>query len=100
MVEGTEAELQAMAIALNVARRQLSAEDRRALVVKLRALGKSEREIGKALGVSNATVHRDLEAGASNVAPDRITGADGKSYAARREAPSNVVALHPWQAST
>jgi ParB-like chromosome segregation protein Spo0J len=38
-VDGTDAELRAMAIALNVARRQLTAEDRQELVTKLRARG-------------------------------------------------------------
>jgi ParB-like chromosome segregation protein Spo0J len=80
-VDGTEAELQAMAIALNVARRQLDAEDRRELVTKLRAEGKSNRMIAETLGVSEATVRRDGTA--SNVAVDRVTGKDGKSRPAR-----------------
>jgi ParB-like chromosome segregation protein Spo0J len=50
-VDGTEAELQAMAIALNVARRQLNAEDRRELVAQLRAEGQSTRLIAEQLGV-------------------------------------------------
>lgn len=55
-VDGTEAELQAMAIALNVARRQLDAEDRRELVAQLRAEGKSTRQIAEQLGVDQSTV--------------------------------------------
>ena len=58
-VDGTEAELQAMAIALNVARRQLDAEDRRELVAQLKAEGKSNRMIAETLGVSEARVRRD-----------------------------------------
>jgi transposase-like protein len=80
-VDGTEAELQAMAIALNVARRQLDAEDRRELVAQLKAEGKSNRMIAETLGVSEATVRRDGTA--SNVAVDRVTGKDGKSRPAR-----------------
>jgi ParB-like chromosome segregation protein Spo0J len=80
-VDGTEAELQAMAIALNVARRQLDAEDRRELVTKLRGEGKSNRMIAETLGVSEATVRRDGTA--SDVAVDRVTGKDGKSRPAR-----------------
>jgi ParB-like chromosome segregation protein Spo0J len=82
-VDGTEAELQAMAIALNVARRQLNAEDRRELVAQLRAGGKSERQIAETLGVTKTTVHRDLEASGPNGPVDRVTGKDGKSRPAR-----------------
>ena len=45
------------------------------------------RQIAKQLGVTDMTVRRDLaeaEARATFVAPDQITGADGKSYPARR----------------
>jgi ParB-like chromosome segregation protein Spo0J len=93
-VDGTEVELQAMAIALNVARRQLNAEDRRELVAQLRAEGKSERQIAETLGVTKTTIHRDLEASGpngpvdlkatgENSPVDRVTGKDGKSRPAR-----------------
>lgn len=90
-VDGTEAELRAMAIALNVARRQLTAEDRQELVAQLRAEGKSTREISSAIGVDPRTVRRDLAAsGGANAPGDRVTGADGKSYPARRPTQESV----------
>lgn len=52
------------------------------LVAKLREQGWSIRRIAEKLGVSDATAWRDLE-GATNVAPDYIIGADGKSYPQR-----------------
>jgi len=85
-VDGTEAELQAMAIALNVARRQLDAEDRRELVTQLRAQGQSTRQIAEQLGVDPKTVRNDLnvaEATGENSPVDRVTGKDGKSRPAR-----------------
>jgi transposase-like protein len=83
-VDGTEAELQAMAIALNVARRQLDAEDRRELVAQLRAEGKSIRQIAEQLGVPKSTVADDAaEATVRNRTVDRVIGKDGKSRPAR-----------------
>ena len=53
------------------------------------------RQIAKQLGVTDMTVRRDLaeaEARATFAAPDQITGADGKSYPARRPAQSPLPA--------
>lgn len=87
---------QAMAISLNVARRQLSPEDVADLCAKLRAEGKSQNQIASAVGITQGAVSKALaRAGHSQEYPDRIVGADGKSYPARREAPANVVALRP-----
>jgi hypothetical protein len=87
-VDGTEADLQAMAIALNVCRRQLTVEEITSLCVDLRREGKSEREIARAVGMTPGGVHKALsrasqEAPVPDGTPDRITGADGKSYPAR-----------------
>lgn len=71
------------AIALNLARRHLTPEQRKPLVKRLRADGWSTRRIAEAAGVEEVTVRRDL-AGATNDAPERVVGKDGKSYPARR----------------
>jgi ParB/RepB/Spo0J family partition protein len=71
---------------LNFARRQLGAAERGRLVSELRRrFGWSNRMIAGQLGVSEATVRRDL-AGASSDAPDLevVLGADGKTYQANR----------------
>lgn len=59
--------------------------DRPAAVAELRQNGMSTRAIGSALGVSAATVTRDL-AGVSSETPDRVTGIDGQSYASAQPA--------------
>lgn len=78
-----------LAQTLNTDRRHLSPDQRRELVIDLRAQGHSERAIAGALGVGNGTVHRDL-AGAPDGAPqpESVRGADGKTYPARRPAPA------------
>jgi hypothetical protein len=84
----------------NVHRRHLTPELRREIVGELRQEGKSTREIADIVGVSNATVARDLDgthkqSPVTNVTPDlnpsvsdppRIAGRDGKSYAAEQPA--------------
>jgi hypothetical protein len=47
---------------VNVHRRQLTREQRRELVARLRADGKSYPEIGKALGMSTGQAHADAKA--------------------------------------
>jgi len=70
---------------INLDRRHLHPEQRREIAAALRANGHSERAIAGALGVSQPTVHRDLEATDSpESVPDRIVGRDGKSRPARR----------------
>lgn len=84
----------------------ITREQRRELAVDLRSGGLSIRAIGTVLGVSVGTVSRDLT-GVSNgtpeienhraklaeidnglgIVPDRIMGADGKSYASSRPKP-------------
>ena len=73
----------AFVLAANLFRRHLTREQRAEVVTRLRAKGWSLRRIGEAVGVEEITVRRDLE-GATNVAPERIEGADRKTYPARR----------------
>ena len=75
-------------VAANLFRRHLSCDQRVDLVARLRSEGWSLRRIGDAVGVEEITVRRDLE-GATYVAPERIEGADRKSYPVR--CPSIVV---------
>lgn len=80
-------EAREIARTLNSDRRQLTEEQRREVVVALRERGHSVRAIAGALGVGKSTVDRDL-AEVSRTGhvdlPERVVGADGKSYASRR----------------
>jgi hypothetical protein len=58
--------------------------ERQAATVELRGEGMSTRAIAGALGSSDATVRRDLEAAGPADVPDRSTGLDGRSYPARK----------------
>ncbi len=81
------AEARALAHTLNADRRQLSEHQRRAAGVALRQDGHSARAIAGALGVSEATVRRDVAATASVDAvafPERVIGLDGKSRPSRQ----------------
>jgi SAM-dependent methyltransferase len=73
---------------LNLARRHLDAAQRRRLAADLRAEGHSLRAIGRALGVSKSQVQNDLDevSSSGHLPPERVTGADGKSYPATRPA--------------
>lgn len=83
------------------ARIRIPLGERRQVVAGLRETGMSTRAIGSALGVSYATVQRDLEPTDTNVSvapereenePDRpreeptVTGVNGKTYAAKSKA--------------
>jgi len=72
-------------LALNLARRHLTVEQRRNLVAKLRQMGWSTTRIGEKLGIADITVRRDLSSGSTNVEPEYIVGKDGKTYPARRQ---------------
>jgi uncharacterized protein YbaR (Trm112 family) len=61
---------------------RLSTEDRQTVARLFRLYGASNRSIGSALNVGEATVRRDL-AGAPDDAPAQVLGADGKRYPAR-----------------
>lgn len=81
----TEAEKRTHARKLNMARRQLNQEQRRELIrEQLRETPKlSDRQIAKAIGVSDKTVgsqRRDMESGAEIPHLENRQGADGKQY--------------------
>jgi len=73
-------------LALNLARRHLTREQRQELVTTLRQQQWSTRKIAGAVGVSHPTVLSDLSTGKNLPVefPDRIIGKDGKSRPARR----------------
>ena len=58
------------------ARLRLPAEDRREVIVSLRDAGMSQRAIAAATGVGKGTIHRDLDSGAPNGAPDGTAAED------------------------
>lgn len=70
----------ALAVSLNVDRRQLDPEQRRAIVADLRAQGYSLRAIAGVTKTSLGTVHSDAQR--AGVQPEHVTGQDGKTYAA------------------
>lgn len=79
----TEEQKRQHAIATNVYRRKLSAEQRREMVARLRETGMSTRQIADVAKVPRSTVRDDLsyDVGASAlVVPVAITGSDGKTY--------------------
>lgn len=95
VLDGTPAELRAKAITVNLHRRQLTAEDRAALVVELKKQGKTNVAVAKSLGVDETTVRRDLKSVSANAEtdlPTTVTRSDGKSYPATKP---NVVPLRP-----
>jgi hypothetical protein len=76
------------ALAVNVYRRNLTREQRREVVARLRGEGMSLPRIARAMGVSVGTAHADVQAFSSeNVNPSAITGSDGKTYPASRPTP-------------
>ncbi len=75
---------------------KLERAERKQVHAKLAETGMSTRAIGRATGYSEATVRRDLP-GASNDAPERSTGVDGKSYPRSRPAPAAPVKRRPLQ---
>lgn len=87
LVHHVESDEQAkeLAYTLNADRRQMDVTTRRQVVAQLRSQGHSTRAIAEAVGVSQPTVHRDIESTDSHESvPDRIVGKDGKSRPARR----------------
>lgn len=75
---------------LNLSRRHLDRKERAALVAGLRRRRWSHRRVADLLGVSHATVARDLAAG-TDVPPTHIEGADGKRYKSiRMEPPPSI----------
>jgi len=87
------------AITMNLARRHLSAEQRRGLVASLRKMEWSLPRIADAIGISLATVWRDLDSTFTNEKvelPETITGKDGKRRAAHQ--PKTIIAKSKQQA--
>jgi transposase-like protein len=83
VVEASVAELSALAIRLNLRRRQLTAADRRSLVEQLAREGHAPKEIAEQIGTTPPTVYRDLAALSSEKAdalPTERVGKDGKTY--------------------
>jgi N6-adenosine-specific RNA methylase IME4/transposase-like protein len=78
-----EDEAREIARTLNADRRQMTAEQRREIVVALREAGHSTYAIAGAVGASQPTVRRDL-ARESHDSPEESLGRDGKRYPARR----------------
>lgn len=72
-------EKRAHAIAVNIMRRNLTREQRRELVARLRRDGMSVRAIADATGETKSTVDRDLATVPDGTVPERIVGKDGKS---------------------
>lgn len=82
---GSEDDARAIAATLNTDRRHMDIDQRRAIVAHLREQGHSLRAIAGAVGVSAKTVHQDLE-GVTQVTPETVRGADGKTYPSTRPA--------------
>ena len=78
----------AHALRLNLSRRHLGRKERAEIVTALRRRGWSHRRVAELLGVSHATVARDLPGG-TDVTPAHIVGMDGKRY--RSERPPSIV---------
>lgn len=74
--------------AVNALRRHLTIEQRREQVTQMRSEGRSVREIARTLGIPRSTVSDDIQVSDPGHLPDRVTGADGKTYAATRPAPT------------
>lgn len=79
-------ERQEMAVVLNLRRRHLTREQRRALVAGLRGRGWSTRRIADTTGVAQTTVRRYISGEPFGSPGARSVGRDGKSYPARRPA--------------
>lgn len=74
----------AQVIALNLARRHLTPEQKRHLVGNLAARGLSVRGIAEASGIPKSTVHRWLQPeGVPNGTPDRVAEASAREVAVR-----------------
>lgn len=85
----TEGEKREHVLALNLDRRHLTREQRKALEEQLHRDGWSMRRIAERLNVSPPTVMRDLATVTNETVdlPDRTIGSDGKSRPAHRPAP-------------
>ncbi len=74
-----------LALALNTCRRQLTVEQRREQVARLKVWGWSNPRIAEVVGVGLATVDRDLKcSGYPGGQPEQSEGRDGKAYPATK----------------
>ncbi|MCZ7526570.1 MAG: ParB/RepB/Spo0J family partition protein [Acidimicrobiia bacterium] len=87
------------ALTLNLGRRHLSVEERRALVARLREEGLSVRWISERTGIPRSTVQRDAESGVPGGTPDYVSGRDGKRYRARWSHEPAAVWQRAWSAA-
>lgn len=81
--------------AVNALRRHLSIEQRREQVAQMRTEGRSVRDIARTLGIPKSTVSDDLQVSDPGHLPERVTGTDGKTYAATRPDP-DLLAGDDW----
>lgn len=86
----TEEELRTLARALNLARRQLTVEQKRALIADqlVDTPELSNRRIGRQLGVHHATVasvRAEMESSGQVIHCPRLVGSDGRLQASRKE---------------
>jgi len=80
------------ALSLNLNRRHLSDDQMAALVSDLRMKGYSIRKIAKMTDIPQTSVYRKLT-GVPDGTPDRIEGADGKTYPAQQRKPEPIPVL-------
>jgi hypothetical protein len=90
-VEVADDQVEAFIDSLNLHRRHLTKEQRRARVDALRAKGESLRDIADKLHVHHSTVAQDVTdiedtSGVGNPTPEAVLGRDGKKYKARTAA--------------
>jgi ParB-like chromosome segregation protein Spo0J len=105
VVEASPAELAALAIRLNLHRRQLSAADRCRLVEQLAREGYAPKEIAEKIGASMPTVYRDLsELSNENSLPATRVSVNGRArptqYAPRQPKPPEESPLTTATTST
>lgn len=77
----------------------LPRQQRQEVVCDLRDSGMSTRAIASAIGISNATVSRDLDSTVTDVTVDRPTaviGLDGRTRTATPTRPTEPPPLEPW----
>ncbi|RLC87698.1 MAG: hypothetical protein DRJ03_05330 [Chloroflexi bacterium] len=89
----TEEEKIEHALSLNLNRRQLTREQKQEIAKQLRERGWSQRRIARVLGVTQPTIHNWLkDKGDKDLSPEKVEGADGKLYPARKKRRSAVFA--------
>ena len=91
---------------MNMVRRHCSLDQKRALAKQEREQGRTQEQIARRLGVSQATIANWLRVMIQNhdlQSPDTVTGADGKQYPtrkARRSVPPPATSAEPPEPQT